>query len=216
LQPAVDRYKEALPEEQSDFRSQLTDYVRLYSFLVQIITFVDTDLERLYVFCKYLLRALPTPDGQFPSDIQQLVDLDSYRVQQTSNGKIALQRQRGEIEPMRTKQTHLLAAEDMEPLSQIVRTLNEHFGLNLTEDDKISIRDLEGRLDESETLKASVRANASPENVRLTFQHEASQLLQGMIDSNLKFYKQANDDPDFQKTFFDMLFDRYMKKAKSA
>ncbi len=117
---------------------------------------------------------------------------------------------------MHTKQSHLFGVEDKKPLSQIVKMLNEHFGLNLTEDDKISIRDLEGRLDGSETLKASIRANHSLENVRLTFTHEVGQLLHNMMDSNFKFYKQANDAPEFQKTFFDMLFKRYMKKAKSA
>jgi len=71
-------------------------------------------------------------------------------------------------------------------------------------------------LDESEALKASVRANTSRENVRLTFLQEAECVLQGMLDSNIKFYKQANDNPEFQKVFYDILFDRYMKKAKSA
>jgi len=61
-----------------------------------------------------------------------------------------------------------------------------------------------------------VRANASRENVRLTFMQEAERLLQGMLDSNIKFYKHANDDTEFQNMFYDMLFDRYMQKAKSA
>ena len=46
LAPVVDRYQEALDEEKADFKGHLTDYVRLYAFLSQIITFVDTDLER--------------------------------------------------------------------------------------------------------------------------------------------------------------------------
>src|SRR6266568_6833461 len=50
LTPVVDRYKEALDEEKADFKGHLTDYVRLYAFLSQIITFVDTDLEKLYAF----------------------------------------------------------------------------------------------------------------------------------------------------------------------
>ena len=34
----------------------LVDYVRLYAFLSQIITFADADLEKLYVFARLLLR----------------------------------------------------------------------------------------------------------------------------------------------------------------
>jgi type I restriction enzyme, R subunit len=44
-----------LPEgEQRDFRGHLTDYVRLYAFLAQVLTFADADLEKLYVFARYL------------------------------------------------------------------------------------------------------------------------------------------------------------------
>ena len=46
-------------EEQHDFRGQLTDYVRLYAFLSQVLTFADADLEKLYVFARHLRRLLP-------------------------------------------------------------------------------------------------------------------------------------------------------------
>ncbi len=39
-------------------------------------------------------------------------------------------------------------------------------------------------------------------------------LLQGMIDSNFKFYKQANDDPEFSKRLLDLLFDCYLHNLK--
>ncbi len=99
----VSLYKAAFSDELSDFRSQLTNYVRLYSFLVQIITFVNTNLERLYVFCKFLLRVLPTPDGQYLEDILHYVDLDSYRVQQMSSREIALARQKAKRQDRATR-----------------------------------------------------------------------------------------------------------------
>ena len=42
LTPVVERYEEVFDEEKADFKGLLTDYVRLYSFLSQIIPFVDT------------------------------------------------------------------------------------------------------------------------------------------------------------------------------
>ncbi len=59
LQPAVDRYKGIDKEDQSKFRAALGDYTRLYSFLSQIISFVDPDLEKLFVYSRLLLRRLP-------------------------------------------------------------------------------------------------------------------------------------------------------------
>jgi type I restriction enzyme R subunit len=45
LAPLKDRFKTLPSGEQHDFRSQLTDYVRLYAFLAQVLTFADADLE---------------------------------------------------------------------------------------------------------------------------------------------------------------------------
>src|SRR5690606_4396791 len=45
LMPLVDRFRELSQEERADFRGLLTDYVRLYAFLAQVLTFKDADLE---------------------------------------------------------------------------------------------------------------------------------------------------------------------------
>ncbi|MGH7786867.1 MAG: hypothetical protein ACRERC_08375 [Candidatus Binatia bacterium] len=77
---------------QRDFRGQLTDYVRLYAFLAQVLTFADADLERLYVFARYLRRLLPADGVELPREVQQNIDMESYRIQQTGGGTIALER----------------------------------------------------------------------------------------------------------------------------
>ena len=72
LAPVVDRYEAAEDEEQrKDFRKALNDYVRLYAFLSQIITFTDADLEKLYVFGRLLLRKLPVKRDELPVEIQK-------------------------------------------------------------------------------------------------------------------------------------------------
>ena len=90
LQPAVDRYLAATEEEQAQFRGQLQDYVRLYAFLSQVITFTDAELEKLYVFGRFLLRKLPVSRERLPVEIQQQIDIESYGIRQTGSGKIRL------------------------------------------------------------------------------------------------------------------------------
>ena len=63
-------------------------------------------------------------------------------------------------------------------------------------------------------LEASVRVNP-PENARLTFDHVVNDLLQDMLDGHFKFYKHVNDDPEFAKTFLDLLFERYLSRSKN-
>ena len=98
------RFDELPEEEQHDFRGQLTDYVRLYAFLAQVLTFADADLEKLYVFARHLRRLLPADRDELPREVQQNIDMESYRIQQTGSGKIALERRPGVLEPQKSKE----------------------------------------------------------------------------------------------------------------
>ena len=68
--PATQRFSDLQEGEQQDFRGQITDYVRLYSFLAQVITFLDADLEKLYVFARHLRRLLTVAREELPREIQ--------------------------------------------------------------------------------------------------------------------------------------------------
>ncbi|MEW6245831.1 MAG: hypothetical protein AB1555_03875 [Nitrospirota bacterium] len=213
LQPAVDRYRAASEDERVPFRGHLKDFVSLYAFLSQIITFVDAELEKLYVFGRLLLRKLPVTRERLPVEIQRQIDVESYRVQKTGNGSIKLKRGAVDLEPIKSKDIEMPLPEQVEPLSQIIRELNERFGTAFTDEDRIFIEHLEAKLADSDALEKAVKVN-TPDNARLTFDHVVNDKLQEMIDTNFKFYKQVTDDPDFAKTFLDWLFARYLKKVR--
>jgi type I restriction enzyme R subunit len=212
LYPIVERYKAVSKEMQTDFRKTLDDYIRLYAFLSQVLPFTDADLEKLYVFGKFLIRKLPVTREKLPVEIQNQIDLDSYRVEKTMSGSIPLTRGKGEIEPMKPKGDYTVVPDDIEPLSQIIKELNDRFGTDFTEQDKVFIEQLEAKLAEDLALANSVKVNP-PENARLTFDHVVEDKLQGMIDSNFKFYKQITDNPQFNQLFVDWLFERYVKRS---
>ena len=171
---------------------------------------MDADLERLYVFGRLLLRKLKPKHEDLPVEIQQNIDMESYRLQKTSSGKIKLARGTTELEPVKPLGVSVPNPEDLEPLSKIIQELNERFGTNLGDEVKRSIQQLETKLVRNAALEAAVRVNA-PDNARLTFDHVVNDDLQEMIDSNFKFYKQVTDDPEFEKALLDWLFDRYRK-----
>src|SRR5437867_6611883 len=100
LAPVVEHFQLLSPEEQHDFRGQLTDYARLYAFLAQVLTFADADLEKLYVFARHVRRLLPADPAELPREVQQNIDMESYRIQQTGSGKIALDRKTGLLDPV--------------------------------------------------------------------------------------------------------------------
>ncbi len=212
LRPVVDRFADFGAEEQADCRGKLADYVRLYAFLSQILTFTDADLEKFYVFARLLRRYLPTTRDELPREIQQNVDMESYRIQPRHAGKIGLDRGQGEVEPIGVKPLHGQPVEEIEPLSQIIRELNERFGTEFTEEDRVFIQQLEERLEGDPSLTASVRTN-TPENARLTFDLVVNDRLQDMVETNFKFYKRVTDDREFAKFFLDWLFERFRSRV---
>lgn len=91
IDPAVRRF-DALaaedPDAAEEFRADLSDYVRKYGFLAQVMQFTDPELERLYLYGKHLLNLLP--GRQNPAvDIGQ-VDLTHLRVSKTGEHDVSL------------------------------------------------------------------------------------------------------------------------------
>ena len=215
LAPAVERFKELARDERHDFGGQLTDYVRLYGFLSQVLTFADADLEKLYVFARHLRRLLPPDKDELPIEVQQNIDMESYRIQQTGSGRIALERKAGVIDPVGTKGRYGLAPEEVEALSRIIAELNDRFGLNLGPDHEVTLGHMMEKLDDDAALEAAARVNTR-ENVRLTFDHKVDSVIQEIVETNFDLYKRITDDPAFGETLKNLLFDQYVRGHRDA
>ena len=209
LGPLVMHFVELEEDERSEFRGQLTDYVRLYAFLAQVLTFADADLEKLYVFTRYLRRLLPPDPDELPREVQQNIDMESFRLQQTGSGRIALARKTGVLDPMGPEGPHLASPEEMEPLSRIIAELNERFGLNLGPEHRVTLGQMMAMLDGDDALDAAARVNTR-ENVRLTFDQKVEYVIQEIVDSNFDLYKRITDDRVFGEAIKNYLFDQYL------
>ena len=215
LKPIRERYAEITEQEQADFRKRLNDYIRLYAFLSQVIPFAATELDKLYHFARHLLVILPTSRERLPIEVQRSIDLQSYRLQQTSSNKLILERGTKEVQPIMTKDRSFLMEEDLEPLSQIILDLNTQFGTNFSEEDQVCIRAIEERLAANTTVEQGVRVN-SPANARLAFDSEVEKILQQLAETHFKFYKQVIEDNEFAEKFYTSLFERYLKRDQLA
>ena len=215
LAPVVERFKKLSADEQHGFRGQLTDYVRLYAFLAQVLPFADADLEKLYVFARHLRRLIPADPIELPREVQQNIDMESYRIQRTGNGRIVLDRKGVPLDPQSSKGAHGLPAEEVEALSRIIAELNERFGLNLGPEHRVTLGQMMEKLDADTALDAAARANTR-ENVRLTFDHKVETVIQEIVDSNFDLYKRITDDRSFGDVLKNFLFDQYVRGHRNA
>ncbi|WP_263811056.1 type I restriction endonuclease subunit R [Salinibacter pepae] len=217
LDTCVERYKDASEEEQTEFRRQVGKFVRLYSFLAQVVSFEDVELEKLYTLARPLLSkllALLEP-SDVPSELTQYVDLESIRIQKTSEEGIDLERGSEPLPPQKeTAGTSGPGEPEPEPLSKIIELLNERFdNYDFDEDDRVFIERLKENVRDRDAIKKSIEVN-SANDARLTFDEVAETELQGMIDKNFRLYKKITDDEAFGEMLFDLLFDRVREEVE--
>ena len=73
-------------EEKAEFRKMLRAFYRGYGFLARVMTFKDQKLEEFYHFTRHIARLLPVQGSELPTFIQDMVNIDSLRISQTSEG----------------------------------------------------------------------------------------------------------------------------------
>src|SRR5690606_19685462 len=85
VRQAVDRFRRLEDEgEQEEFRQLLRSYQRFYSFIAQVVTLEDHDLEKMYDYSSWLSRFLPdriVPDQN--ETTYDMHDLHILRVKQS-------------------------------------------------------------------------------------------------------------------------------------
>jgi len=215
LSPVVERVEEADEDEQKKFRSNLNKYIKLYSFLGQIIGFEDPDIEQLFQFSRHLVRLLPIPPEEQPHELKQFVEVGPVKLRSRKTD-VAPEKATGTMEVKELGSgDYITPPPELEPLSEILKRLNERHGTVFGgESDEEFLQILEQKLDEDEGLSASFEVN-TPENARLTFDHKSNDHIQDMIDTNFKFFKQINDKPEFAEFLNDLLFDRYSERRQN-
>ncbi|KXS32137.1 MAG: restriction endonuclease subunit R [Candidatus Gallionella acididurans] len=146
LQPAVDRFK-AIEDDQvrNAFRDKLGGYVRMYSFLSQILPYGDPDLEMLYSYGRFLLPHLPLDRDNTVVKIGNEVELQYYRLQRVSGGPIDLKIGEPDGVYSPTDVGTGKAKEEKAPLSEIIQVLNERFGTAFTEEDRLFFEQIKAR-----------------------------------------------------------------------
>ncbi len=210
LDPVVERVQAATEEEQAEFRSALTDYIRLYAFLSQIIPFEDVELEKLYEFARHLRRFLSAGREQLPIEILDDIDIDSYRLRQTSAGSLTPDPRLEMLEPMLESEKYSGSEDPAEPLSEIIQFLNEVFGDEWEQAYK-TVTEVKQEVSRDAGVSTAIRINP-PDKARPTVDDAVIAAITKRYKSHFKFFKRVNDDPNVKGFLLDWLFDELMKR----
>jgi len=198
IDPAVDRYKQLTEEIQDEFKKSLTSFVRLYSFLSQIMPFQDVELEKLYSYGRFLLTKLPKVDYTERLKLDNEVALEYYRLQKIAEGDLVLQVQ-GEHNLAPVTEAGISRQKDeKDKLSNIINLLNEKYDFDFTDQDRLYFEQIEQALYEDEDLK--IRAKNNPiENFKYAFEEVFVQTLIDRMDANQEIFDKIMVNSDFKQ-----------------
>ncbi|WP_066829627.1 type I restriction endonuclease subunit R [Rufibacter ruber] len=199
VDPAVDRFK-CIPtdEEKEDFKHTLISFIRLYSFLSQIMPFHDLEMEKLFAYGRLLYNKLPRSTSGGGIRLDDEVALEYYRIQKISEGNIVLEDQ-GEYGLEGTTQAGMrLNKEEQAQLSEIIKVLNNRFGTEFTEADKLFFDQIEAELMLDEDLSLQARSN-SMENFKFGFEDRFLTKVIQRMELNQDIFSKIMDNVEFSQ-----------------
>ena len=212
LDPARDRFLELDEEVQDAFRDVLARFVSMYAFVSQIVSYVDRQLERDYLYARALLACLP---GQATErlDLGSEVALTHLKIAQTYEGSASLEEGGGEVVAIFSGRGPEHDPET-EHLSRIVDVMNERFGLELGDADQLLFDQFEESWAADESLAARARTNTF-ENFRLVFDREFVDTVVTRMDSNEEIFRRILDDETFRKAILDYYAARVYERLRT-
>lgn len=205
LQPAVDRFKAIDDDEiRTTFRDKLGGYVRMYSFLSQILPYTDQDLEMFYSYSRFLLPHLPLDRDNTVVKIGNEVELQYYRLQRVSSGAIDLKVGEPEAVYGPTDVGTAKTMDEKAPLSEIIQVLNERFGTAFTDEDRLFFDQIKARATTNRQVIQTAMANPL-DKFQLGVRKLIEDLMIQRMAENDKIVTRYMDDGEFQRTAFPIL-----------
>jgi len=215
LNEVVSRYNSTLNEDQQiSFKAAIKDYVRLYRFLSQIITFTDVELEKYYVFLSDLFKKLPASNHSLPTEVLEEVDLDSYKLQHQFTTDLTLESSNSSMQGMTPGGDTKSNPDEMEWLTKIIKVLNDTFGIELKEEDKVEFEKMKKNIYSNESLMSFFNAANSKDNIKDKFNEEIDNELLNFINTKLELYNKLSEDKVnlmFKTLWFNDLYDKRVR-----
>jgi type I restriction enzyme R subunit len=213
LDPAVERWQALSEEDRLAFKDALDKFVRTYSFLSQIVSFGDVALERDYTYCRALALRVRDSSSAERLDLGAEVEITHLRTQQTFEGSLSLESDEGEVKSVYGEGAGRQGGPDVEHLSEIVAEMNERFGLDLDDRDKLLFDQFEEEWLADRDVVAQAQANTI-ENFRLVFDERFLQTIIGRMDENETIFKRILDDEEFRQALLDLYAVRVYRRAR--
>ncbi|ONI47822.1 restriction endonuclease subunit R [Candidatus Epulonipiscium fishelsonii] len=141
LHPIQQRFNELNDEDKQKFNMTIRSFNKWYEYITHIIRMFDKDLQKEFECTSYLANLLKNEAGTVTFNIEDTLELEFYKLEETFRGSISLAPQNSTVAHPKSLLAGTLTAED-ELLDSIIQKINDKFGSNFTSSDKVIIETL--------------------------------------------------------------------------
>jgi len=207
---SVSRMKDFTREETLEFRSLISKFINLYTLIIQVAPLVDTDLHRLHIYLRYLIKKIEIT-GTGGVDLTDKVMLQYYKLAKQPQLDIYLEP--GENTGLDFKLSGSAAAEETtDLLSNIIDKLNATHGTAFGESEKLAVGQITSNLRADKDLELKARVNTLDD-----FKHAfIPAFLNGVIqefDKNQNLFGRILQDEEFKNTLMNLVMLDYYTAA---
>ena len=210
----VDRFKKIEDREQrEEFKSRTQKYIRLYGYLSQIIRFEDLKLEKTFIFLKYLYKKLPREAGS-GLDISDDIDLESLRIQKSYEKLEGLLEEGIVVSPPEFGGS-VANEPELDLLSEIINQVNNTYGVELTEEDKLDLDRINSRLVADEEIEKFMGGQNSEQDKKKIFEDRFEALILEYVNDKIDFYKKIGEDQPVKRMIVNTMYSNYERSKES-
>jgi type I restriction enzyme R subunit len=200
IDPAVTRFSALDRDDQEELKHLLTEFTRLHSFMLNVLPYRDPGLDRFYEYARFLLRKLPRRELTDAFPVEEYVELSRYRLFLRENGPIELGKESGDYALSGPNELGAVRAVDVvkQQLSSLIEKLNALYGAELTENDGLTLTQLEEHLIADPRLAEQARAN-DEEHYSVGFDDAFDDAVIDLVLRNERLFARLQDNAGFKR-----------------
>ena len=201
LDVCVEEYLKLDEDGQVEFKSSAKAFIRLYSFLSQVLPYGNANWEKLSIFLNFLVNKLPAPvEEDLSRGVLDAVDMDSYRMERKAAQSISLAEEDAEIDPVLPGAGGVAHEPEMDRLSNIIAEFNQTWGGKFS--DRKRVEEVLSRIPEQvleDQQYQNARMNSGRQNAQVELDSALRRLITSMVRCQTELYKAYTEDGEFRE-----------------
>ena len=142
----------------------------------------------------HLVKKLPVVGSKLPREVLNDVKLDAYKIHGQGTQKLSLATEPGELYGQQPGGGAGGHEEQYDYLSAIIKILNDTFGLELTEADKVDFEAIRTKVEANADLAGAFVPQNSEQNIKDKFDKVLDEVLYEFVNTKLDLFNKLSED----------------------